>query len=515
MAVEALEHEHEPAPRAKALIVTWRCAACGMIGDAPLESPPPGWTWVTDQHLACSERCAWSLHREINRYDPEVLEQVRGLLECAALVLAQRMLGSLQKRAAELDEAGAERPKRDRLLLLRMGWYERRIDGLWETCDDVEVCGQRPQILRCMDCGYAWVGVERCTEGLLCNICRDAEIKERRARLEEQLKIVEAEARPYWRRKFLTTTVPHAGTLEQRVQWGTSARVAFARTVRDYLREKGEAWHWWAALECTEGDDDEGHVHWHWLVVGPFLPDPLLATWWARALRSRGCPITYRPLTEAIDRIVTLCPPRFRAEGEAELVRLAEIPWSVPGASAPRRERGELAGDYIVRRAAWAAAAGDAAKRIPLAKVYGRLRAERPRELPRAVLDVATLPHAVVDIRTDDGRPVIELVKYTIKAQTMRAPVIARFVAVLKALRARTFQSSAGDGLERTGEGCPNMIGGKLVDGVMQGQTRCGSKRIRIERPQYEPAEKLARLSRYLSGELPELVREVATRGPP
>lgn len=473
----------------------WVCAECGKSEQGRTTGGgvevPYGWRETTGGKLVCGKRCLRRSWLQIKRFDPEVLADVNALLFDAAKVKALRMLDSLKAKAAELDASEVSHVRRDQRLLLRMGWYERRIEGLWDCCNKVETCAQQTRVLRCQDCGTAWEMPELCEQALLCAVCRDIENNERRQRLEEELEAAEQQARPHWRRRFLTVTVPHHGSLEERLRLAVGARPTFARSVRDWLRTLGDEWHWWSALECTKGDDGEGHPHWHTLAIGPFLPDVLVAAWWARAVRARGGSVERRPLRAALDRLARMYVPDYRTEATAELVALAELPWSVRGEKGPRRRRGEAALDYVIRRVRWAR--GSDARPRSLAKIFGALGMAIP-VLPDELYDSATLPHLVIDLRADDGRPIRELIKYTIKSIDMPARLIARFVAALKVLGCRTFQSSMGNGVSRAGDGCPAVHGGQ----------RCGSKRLKIERPNTPNHEKLARLARYLAGTPPD-----------
>jgi len=453
--------------------------------------------------------------------DADVLDELRPRLEGMARDLSRKM----QKSLVKAEEKGANRAK----LLLRMGWYESRIQGLLTLCDRVEVCGEVERVFQCMNpaCGHKWIAPEWCDQPLICRICRSRDLKERRARLADDLATAErggeecptcrriwpwGQARPckcdassrftppvpkHFRRRFVTLTVPHEGVLEDRIRWACVGRARFFRRLRDWMRDAGEdAPVWWTALETTGGDDRQGHVHQHAIVLSPWISDVAVGVLWGRELERLGCPVLERELGPRLDRLLAVSW-RKEADPAVRLVlREARIPWTVRGVAPLSRRKGEAIVDYIERRAIWASLARDEleVRRRKIVDVLASFtrhgdetadfdRVIRDRELVRRLGRIATVPHAIVDVRVSRAdSDVSELIKYLVK--DWDTPELqARFVACLKAHGWRRFQSSTGTRRPPAGDGCP----------------KCGSPEIRVEKQnEVDEDERFLRLGHYL-----------------
>lgn len=111
--------------------------------------------------------------------------------------------------------------------------------------------------------------------------------------------------------RFITLTVPHVGTTEERIEWQFGAWPKFLKKWNEWHREllghelvtldrttetrEGQKVRTRLVLpafefcqharfwECTEGDDGQGHNHFHVWAFGPFVPQALLERWWREA----------------------------------------------------------------------------------------------------------------------------------------------------------------------------------------------------------------------------------------
>lgn len=453
--------------------------------------------------------------------DPNVLAELEPRLEGMARALCRKM----QKSLVKAEEKGANRAK----LLLRMGWYESRIQGLLTLVSRVETCGEVERVFACQaaGCGHKWTAPEWCDQPLLCRICRAIDLKKRRGRMGDDLAVAErggeecpacrriwpwgqakpclCDARPrftgavpkHWRRRFVTLTVPHEGGLEDRIRWACVGRARFFRRLRDWMREQGEDPPvWWTALETTGGNDRLGHVHQHAIVLSPWISDVAVGVLWGRELERLGCPVLERELGPRLDRLLAVSWRKAADPAVSLVLREARIPWTVAGQSAPGRRKGEGALDYLERRAVWASLARDSVevRRRKIVDVLGSFarhgdetaifeRFIRGPGVAHRLGRIATVPHAIVDVRVSRAdSDVFELVKYLVK--DWDTPELqARFVACLKENGWRRFQSSIGVRRPAAGEGCPS----------------CGSCDIRVEKQNdVDEDERFLRLGHYL-----------------
>lgn len=90
--------------------------------------------------------------------------------------------------------------------------------------------------------------------------------------------------------RLITLTAPHVGSARDRVRWMRDAFAWFNRKLHEYrLDELGAANVRYCAqarfFEWTDGDDGQGHPHWHVWDFGPFVPRELLTEWWHEAWR--------------------------------------------------------------------------------------------------------------------------------------------------------------------------------------------------------------------------------------
>jgi len=398
--------------------------------------------------------------------------------------------GSLADFRREVARADVFHPNLVGAILLRQAWWERRIEGAYNAAAEVEVCGEVGRKLLCKDCGHTWIVPDVCDQPLLCKRCQCDGLKVRRGILKERIEC--AERFDPRGRRFLTLPVPHEGETADRVFWAVKARAEFFRRL-GRLDRSGS---WWATLEATEGDDQKGHLHWHAILVGPFLPDPLVCTLWGASLEHFGCPVGRRRFGEVLARLETIRCPISRPAAKA-LLDLVRVPWGYPGA--PRRDFGESMPDYVRRRAS-AAPEGSRSRTVPqIAAGYedGEAWATGPG-LVDLLRDVGHVPHAVADIRISHAASdVDELCKYAIKVWDIDPELHARIWYELRRHGSRIFVSARGCGLKTVAKspGCP----------------KCSSPNVKVEPGIAEiPEAKLARLAEYLAGRPPAWIGNAA-----
>lgn len=455
-------------------------------------------------HLSEQRMAAWTLDA-IERQIGGVVATLEAKRDRSLVALGRRYAAPFEQPGTDPDLTDpCQHPGKVPALCLRWEWWQRRIAALGELGHKVRACSQLTRVLECQEdaCGHRWHVPKFCDEPLLCPDCRDRRTARESARIEAEIDAALAAMpdRATWRLRHVTVTVPGAGTTEARMSVAQRARAKFCHRIGRYLEAQGikrhagsrevAGWAWWASLEATEGSDDLGHFHWHIMAVSPFLPAPLLASEWGRALELAGADPMRRSLSAALAALAK-CAPRFPgAPAAARLVELARVPWHVTGERPPRRGRGEAAIDYAERRATWAqrfavgaALAGigrpEPAARVrsaTIGQIAGRVRGlaaeiERDRWIVSRVFgSLAWLPWAIVDVRLVRGdvkAATRELVKYTLKGWSAGSELIARILCESKRRQLRWLCSSlpAADPEPAEG-GCP----------------KCGSPRVRPER---------------------------------
>lgn len=221
-------------------------------------------------------------------------------------------------------------------------WHEARARGAEEVFRRVEDCGDDfAAVARCTSgaCRKARrsnpdAGVQRiplgCSSRLFCDDCKlRIAARFRRefnaARLGVLWAIQQQGRNSRWRPKhgpearfserLTTVTVPHVGTPEERVEWLYKTWPAFLKRWNEYVRAQlggerctsgkkrgdgqlssipvdrdgrpielvAELCHSMRTFEWTEGDDAQGHPHFHIWNCGPYVPQSLLAEWWKEA----------------------------------------------------------------------------------------------------------------------------------------------------------------------------------------------------------------------------------------
>lgn len=418
-------------------------------------------------------RCASRRRRGERKFQKSPKEQdffdhLEPLCEPLADELAERGKRSVRRLAARLGTeadvaagrspgSGSEFSEPDwGRLILRWQWHRSRSESVRSLVLAAEICGETQTLLGCGGCGHQWAVPDWCDHPLVCELCRGRVMVARRARLTEALERAKKAAPASWRARMVTLTVPHHGTVDARILRARRARARWCRRLREY--GAGRAY-WAATLEITAGDDRRGHVHWHLIEIGPYLPRALASAWWGAALAADGGAPMWRPFAGVADESATLAEAA-RAAGLpselahlrlgdelSELTRLARIWWSRPGEHAPRRAPGETAPEYVARRSSWARGG----VRRTVRQVARWCRCE-----PGVVADYAELPWAIADVRSTSTTTVEELVKYTVKDANMPPALRADIVAAIVRHHVRAYVTSLELSAARDRTGCPS-----------------------------------------------------------
>lgn len=192
-------------------------------------------------------------------------------------------------------------------------WHAQRAAGAEEHFRRVETCGEQwAAVARCpsTSCvtarrrGDAGAGVRirpcGCGSRFFCEECRlRLALRFRRdfnaARLGLMWKARSAGLTGRWLprgerfgERLITLTAPHVGTARDRVKWMRAAFHSFNRKLREHRlaglgREKAGLCEYARFFEWTDGDDGDGHPHWHVWDFGPFIDAELLTAWWHHA----------------------------------------------------------------------------------------------------------------------------------------------------------------------------------------------------------------------------------------
>lgn len=232
-----------------------------------------------------------------------------------------------------------------------------------QRLEAVAACGTEYMAVRCPihDCGAELRRFPRgCGCWMLCTPCNLRRI--RRIQLAYEIRrreLVREASRAElnwhgalggrWSAKFITLTIPHSGSVSSDVRIARNAWPRFLRFLHQHLEHdlgirREHRVRYVRALEIGPGTDGTGHVHFHILVVGPFLDLVVLHLLWGRALdptKVGGRPVPTRGLDHVMREAERGAPAgrwgRRRALLDACLVTrrgrcgrpLTEIPWPV------------------------------------------------------------------------------------------------------------------------------------------------------------------------------------------
>lgn len=317
-----------PAEWARWLAAAWR--ACRHpsewrpdASDAPQGDPGAPWTvldvdgfsveWVTED---AGEGVSPSLDtggigRQISantRLSPTALWRAVQLAERTAgyrLTLAEHH----QRIAAGL---GLGEPGR--------AWHLARAKGWRERWGRVVQCGSSFALAaQCNPCG----GVDKSDDRPItcdtreCGQCRSEHLRQLRARLLDLCALVE-ESRAFecadthngpgaplgqWRWRFVTLTIPTGRGVGADAAQVRDAWAWVWRKWCEHVRKEGKerrAPFAWSSVEATIGENRDGHVHLHALVLGPYMAEALMRRWWGEALAA-GRDMPYRDGGEVAD----------------------------------------------------------------------------------------------------------------------------------------------------------------------------------------------------------------------
>lgn len=194
----------------------------------------------------------------------------------------------VEARCAKLEAAGSS-------------WHRRRAAGLrrplrdrLETCQLGQLGHGRAVVVAC-ECGPRAIPI-RCGQRLLCRTCKGAVFSRLRDRLLESLKAhMHAAERAGRRRRpvFVTGTVRHSGELDadRRALQG-----AWEKLRKWCWKRIGGAFTYALVWECTCGQDGLGHVHWHAVVLWPYLDWSDVLAEWRTALDDESAFIKLDPI---------------------------------------------------------------------------------------------------------------------------------------------------------------------------------------------------------------------------
>ena len=228
------------------------------------------------------------------------------LTQVASWTLAGRI------RRADSHQRIADRERADKNLT-GAEWHEGRARAELERLERVQSCGTGVTSMGCRSCGTltGQLRQTRCGGWRYCIACRGERCSDYRARIDASIKAARAvwsrqlglRSGQRWGERFLTLTVPHSGSAAHDFRLLHRAWRVFRRSLgrwfrrhRYLTREQACRLPYARILEVT--GSDEGHAHAHVWMLSPYLPQPVLAVLWARALHSPYTPV--RPLAEVI-----------------------------------------------------------------------------------------------------------------------------------------------------------------------------------------------------------------------
>lgn len=248
-----------------------------------------------------------------------------------------RRFSSAKRKAWVADGAVAregDRPLKDGPPLV-WKWHEQRACGIEEHFGRVEECAESWQVVeRCetdhckrarakgdLDAGIETYPVGCCSR-FFCKECRERlavrfrrDFNAARQGVIWQASLVGVTSKwrdeKQFRERLITLTTPHVGSLEERNEWAFAAWTGFLKSWNEWHRstlagafvtfdrrfddasgksmravthlpefelcQHARFWEW------TEGNDHEGHPHFHVWAFGPFLPQELIERWWREA----------------------------------------------------------------------------------------------------------------------------------------------------------------------------------------------------------------------------------------
>jgi hypothetical protein len=182
-------------------------------------------------------------------------------------------------------------------------WHADRADAQRDRWSKLNACGSQQVTTRC-DCkGHKPVSTAiHCDHWRLCVHCRGRRKRKYQARFTLGRELILKRLHAYtnrrtrrregrWSEKMITLTVPHSGSPSRDIAELRRAMPYLWRSLGRYFQRRGgDAWthdDWrkvgfWRSLEATASDG--GHAHYHVWLCCPFVPQRLLAHWWARAL---------------------------------------------------------------------------------------------------------------------------------------------------------------------------------------------------------------------------------------
>lgn len=233
-------------------------------------------------------------------------------------------------------------------------WHQGRETGSRERFARVIDCGQQRVSIACSSCGVCHEVPASCACQRLCIGCRDANRKERLARVAvAQTRVVKNAVRRgllrrgraglgAWGQRMITLTVPREILSERwelesiaspapvtlRIRALFEAWTEFNKRLRKWCRrvEKRDPGRveWYRGFEWTLGDDGNGHPHFHVWIFSPLIPQTDVELWWRAALEKVGRIASHvRPMPSiecaALELELELPRCRVRARG-VELV---------------------------------------------------------------------------------------------------------------------------------------------------------------------------------------------------
>jgi hypothetical protein len=268
-----------------------------------------------------------------------------------------KIAGRHRYRAAKAEKVSTQR------------WHETRAAGAMKRFDTVRDCCNRA-LWRELPCDHQEDKHRKvklgCADWRACVHCRGKRARRYRARFRaargralEKYRFARQGGR--WSEKFFTATVPHVGTIEDRMSALKSAWPKFQRMLKSHLAcdigipRNMLGYDWINVMETTLGDDEHGHPHLHvWLIL-PFVHHAMLRLFWARALPERfQAALPMKPVEEVIEE--ARGGDRGRRQLRAWLVTrrgpngrpLERMPWPVFDARAAKDVEHELI-KYLVK----------------------------------------------------------------------------------------------------------------------------------------------------------------------
>jgi len=182
-------------------------------------------------------------------------------------------------------------------------WHQRRAYGQIERFSVVLDCGVESLWLVCEACGRCKEKASRCRAALLCVSCRAVIGREKRSRFKPARERALSRAdtfgmfRPLrrggrWSEKLLTLTIPHLPEHgpRTRIELLFRALPLFRKALKKWLHPKDHSYlvAWFRTFEWTPATDGQGHPHFHWWLLCPYLERPVVCAAWAQGLRTAG-----------------------------------------------------------------------------------------------------------------------------------------------------------------------------------------------------------------------------------